>query len=99
MMLYELAHRCQVSSSFPTASASNLVDLTLPLSFPRNFLLPMKGVSGRTLRRLPVIAHAHYINHHTRSDGRPHGTRKWLEAMNLALEANTFAMDKVEGRE
>ncbi|CEQ40738.1 SPOSA6832_02382 [Sporobolomyces salmonicolor] len=55
-----------------------------------------QGMSGRTLRRLPVLAHARHI-------GVTYGTRRprmevWLDAMRKCVEEEGRELEKVEGK-
>ncbi|BGP42320.1 hypothetical protein JCM10449v2_006325 [Rhodotorula kratochvilovae] len=54
------------------------------------------GLSGRTLRRLPVLAHARHIAVSYASSARPK-LEVWLEAMRKTVEEEGREMDKVEG--
>ncbi|KAK4050831.1 hypothetical protein OIV83_003253 [Microbotryomycetes sp. JL201] len=47
-------------------------------------------MSGRTLRRLPVIAHANHIKTHSRVS-----LETWIEAMMKAVVDERSQMDKV----
>ncbi|GAA6013615.1 hypothetical protein JCM10207_004791 [Rhodosporidiobolus poonsookiae] len=55
-----------------------------------------QGLSGRTLRRLPVLAHARHLSQAFGSASRPR-LEKWLEAMQRTVEEEGREMDKVEG--
>ncbi|TNY17990.1 thyroid receptor-interacting protein 13 [Rhodotorula diobovata] len=55
-----------------------------------------QGLSGRTLRRLPVLAHARHIAVAYASSARPR-LATWLEAMRKTVEEEGREMDKVEG--
>jgi len=62
-------------------------------------------MSGRTLRRLPVLAHARHIGLHAQGGGgkkKKGGSRMpkmevWLEAMEKCVEEEGNELDKVEG--
>ncbi|GJN92359.1 hypothetical protein Rhopal_005389-T1 [Rhodotorula paludigena] len=56
-----------------------------------------QGLSGRTLRRLPVLAHARHIATSFASAARPR-LQTWLEAMRRVVDEEGREMDKVEGR-
>jgi hypothetical protein len=51
-------------------------------------------MSGRTLRRLPVLAHAKYIGMRTNKVG----LESWLGAMEKCMKDQEVDMEKVEGR-
>lgn len=99
--LFELANQCQVRlpvhdfSRFPSAR------LPPPFSFPRAYdpslSPPLQGLSGRTLRRLPVLAHARHLSL-AYAGARPR-LEKWLDAMRLCVEEEGREMEKVEGGE
>ncbi|GAA5930767.1 hypothetical protein JCM3775_003860 [Rhodotorula graminis] len=55
-----------------------------------------QGLSGRTLRRLPVLAHARHIAVSFASSARPR-LATWLEAMRKTVEEEGREMDRVEG--
>ncbi|GAA5897625.1 Pch2p [Sporobolomyces salmoneus] len=59
-----------------------------------------QGMSGRTLRRLPVLAHARHIGLHgatssSRSKSRMPKMEVWLEAMEKCVEEEGKELDKV----
>ncbi|GAA5842023.1 hypothetical protein JCM9279_002758 [Rhodotorula babjevae] len=55
-----------------------------------------QGLSGRTLRRLPVLAHARHIAVSFASSARPR-LATWLEAIRKTVEEEGKEMDRVEG--
>ncbi|GAA5856603.1 hypothetical protein JCM8547_005885 [Rhodosporidiobolus lusitaniae] len=59
-----------------------------------------QGLSGRTLRRLPVLAHARHLSLSTSfsSASRPR-LQKWLDAMQKCVEEEGREMERVEGGE
>ncbi|BGP10258.1 hypothetical protein JCM10049v2_006141 [Rhodotorula toruloides] len=54
-----------------------------------------KGLSGRTLRRLPVLAHARHISSSFASSARPR-LETWLEAMCKCVEEEGKEMEKID---
>ncbi|GAA5858012.1 hypothetical protein JCM5353_008163 [Sporobolomyces roseus] len=67
-----------------------------------NLAAKCQGMSGRTLRRLPVLAHARHIGLHAQGGKKKGGSRMpkmeiWLEAMEKCVEEEGNELDKVEG--
>ncbi|GAA5893987.1 hypothetical protein JCM6882_007951 [Rhodosporidiobolus microsporus] len=59
-----------------------------------------QGLSGRTLRRLPVLAHARHLSSSSfASSGLRPRLEKWLDAMKRCVEEEGREMEKVEGGE
>ncbi|BGP18675.1 hypothetical protein JCM10213v2_006741 [Rhodosporidiobolus nylandii] len=56
-----------------------------------------QGLSGRTLRRLPVLAHARHLSLSSFSSGRRAPLEKWLDAMCKCVEEEGREMERVEG--
>ncbi|GAA5974715.1 hypothetical protein JCM11641_007236 [Rhodosporidiobolus odoratus] len=58
-----------------------------------------QGLSGRTLRRLPVLAHARHISSSASfsfTSGRRPGLEKWIDAMRKCVEEEGKEMEKVQ---
>jgi hypothetical protein len=53
-------------------------------------------MSGRTLRRLPVLAHARHMSNAAPGTG-PIKMRIWLEAMKKSVQEEGDQMDKIDG--
>lgn len=96
--LYDLAGKCQVCPFPPTHPPPFPRPLLLFRSFHSPTPLPPKGMSGRTLRRLPVLAHARYVAAHMVPEVGAKATRlaTWLRAMERVVEEEKGAMRSVK---
>lgn len=56
----------------------------------------MQGLSGRSLRRLPVLAHARHIGSHFAFGPKPK-LEVWINAMRRCVEEEGKEMDRVSG--
>lgn len=86
LMLYELAEQCQVSLINDHPFVPRLI-----VNGDRR-----QGLSGRTLRRLPVLAHARHIGSRLASIARPK-LESWIVAMRKCVQSEGKEMDRVNG--
>lgn len=96
--LYDLAHLCQVRFASPLS-----LSFFLPLPFSVGPANPSRReqkqqMSGRTLRRLPVLAHARHIGMSGSGGGRGGklGMERWLEAMVKCVGEEEEQMGRIE---
>lgn len=89
LMLYELAEQCKVRSlRHPPQVATSIAD--------GECFLRLQGLSGRTLRRLPVLAHARHIAMSYDATARPK-LETWIEAMRKCAAEDNVELEKVNG--
>lgn len=89
-------HRTEIGPAVPSSSTSLISARSVPSSRPANLdsLFTTQGMSGRTLRRLPVLAHAKHIGMTTHKPKM----EVWLRAMAASVKEEGEQMDKVEGK-
>jgi len=106
LRLYDLAGKCEVRLRLPSSLALSS-SLFLPLSslFIADlssllflFLRSSQGMSGRTLRRLPVLAHARYISINTLPEVGNKATKlaSWISAMEKVVRDENEAIKNVQ---
>ena len=54
-------------------------------------------MSGRTLRRLPVLAHSRYLSYGAKMSNSPLNLLQWIEAIHKIVEDSKDEMSKIVG--